>query len=188
MIRMYSTKRISIPMKIKTLTLLTRILKYRKYGYDVSIPWRPFWMEIVDICTRAAKHKSIGSESLNSKLFENLIHFIHEARCYFSDADADEIVLDAMSKLQDLRHPMAFLGVEQLVLCLPTKFARYDEFMPQWVTLLAEISDNEAWDCCWLTLFCRARKYSSSFDWSSLESQLYVKVKELLQFPISKGR
>jgi hypothetical protein len=188
MIRIYTTKRLAIPMKIKCLSLLTRILKYRKYGLSIEIEWRPFWSEILDICTRSAKHKSIGCENLNSRLFENLIHFIHEARVYFSATAAEEVVQDAMSHLADLRHPMAFLGVEQLVLCLPTKYDHYDKLLPRWVDLMAQITDNDAWDCCWLTLLCRARKFTTIFDWAAIQPQLYVKVKELLQFPVSKGR
>ena len=175
-------------MKIKLLQLLTRILKYRKNCLQLTIEWRPFWDEIVEICTRAAKHNSIGCEHLNSRLFESLTHFIHEARAYFPPSAPSEVVQAAMASLHDLRNPLAFLGLQMMVLCLPTAFSGYDEYVPRWMEVFAQIDDNEAWDACWLTLLCRARKHTTRFDWTSIKDHLYVKIKELLQFPTCKGR
>lgn len=51
------------------------------------------------------------------------------------------------------------------------------------------IDHNALWDCCWLTLLTRARKFSScradAFDWVALAPILFTKARELLQLPTS---
>ncbi len=176
-------------MKSKGLAVVTRILKYRKFGLDVVIPWEPFWNEIFQICTRSAKDQSIGCEGLNMKLFENIVFFVHEARHYFSPDAAPAILEEGMKLLQDLRNPLSFFGIQMLVLLLPTSSSlNYDEILPKWVELFSQITENETWDCCLLTLLCRARKYSTSFDWSTLLPILQIKTKELLQLPTSTSK
>jgi hypothetical protein len=192
-------------MKIKSLHLSTHLMKYRKHCLTSVIAWEPYWKELFTICTRSSKDQSIACEGLNMKLFEALSSFLHEARQYFSSPDpsspdpsstltttaaAQEILKEGMNLLQDLRNPLCFFGLQMLVLLLPTALSSsfYDEILPTWVELFALISDNEAWDCCFLTLFCRARKYSSSFNWMTLLPLLQVKTKGLLQFPVTKGR
>ncbi len=65
-------------MKIKLLDIITKILKLKKYKLKLAmIPLPLLWKEMIGICTRAAKDAAIGSESLNSKLFESLLFFLH---------------------------------------------------------------------------------------------------------------
>lgn len=177
-------------MKIKSLAIVTRILKYRKFSLQVTIPWVPFWDEIISICTRSAKDHSISCEGLNIKLFEGLINFVHEARHYFSEDASIEIYNEGMKLLDDLRNPLSFFGLELLVLMLPTHSTslNYDEIIPKLIELFSKITDNDTWDCCILTLLCRARKFSKTFNWLSILPLLLVKTKELLQLPVSKGR
>lgn len=176
-------------MKIKCLNVAVKILKYRKSCLNVIIPWEIFWDEIFTICTRTAKDQSIACEGLNMKLFEALTNFVHEARHYFPSDSYVKILTEGMNLLEDLRNPMCFFGLQMFILLLPTSLppSAYDEILPRWIALFTKISDNEAWDCCFLTLFCRARKYLTSFDWTTLIPLLQIKTKNLLQFPVTKG-
>lgn len=187
-LHIYLTKRLSIPMKIKGLSVVTKILKYRKFGLDVVIPWETFWDEIFSICTRSSKDQSIACEGLNMKFFEALVFFVHEARHYFPPTAAQEILDEGMTLLDDLRNPLSFFGIEMLVLLLPTTSSlNYDAILPKWVELFSRLTENETWDCCILTLLCRARKYSTSYDWASLLPLLQMKTKELLQLPVTSN-
>ena len=176
-------------MRIKCLHVATKILKYRKHCLTVVIPWEPFWKEIFSICTRASKDHSIASEDLNLKSFESLTNFVHEARHYFAAESGSLILKEGMDLLEDLRNPLCFFGLQMMVLLLPTDLPStvYDNILPKWIELFSLITDNEAWDCCFLTLFCRARKYST-FNWTSLLPLLQVKNKALLQLPVTKGK
>jgi hypothetical protein len=177
-------------MKIKTLNVASKILKYRKHCLQITLPWEPFWNEIFSICTRASKDHSIACEDLNLKTFEALINFVHEARHYFSSDAALQILQEGMNLLEDLRNPLCFFGLQMMVLLLPTDLPRavYENILPKWIELFSLMAENEAWDCCFLTLFCRARKYLTTFNWTSLLPLLQVKTKALLQFPVTKGK
>ena len=180
----YSKKRISIPMKLKSLSTMTSIFKYRKNALNLSVSYdyKPFWDEMYAICTRNAKDVSCGSESLNSKLFQTLLDFLHEARYYTSQEEADGMVTDAMALLSDIRSSNHMFGVHLLVLCLPTEYDKYDKWVPIWLEQLASVTHNEGWDACWLTLLCRARKYSTDpAVWAQTAlPQLLSKAAELL--------
>ena len=177
-------------MKIKSLTTLTKILKSYKHSLQISpINWTFFWNEILLICNRSNKDHSISCEGINLKLFESLIYFVHQARHYFPEESSLEIYQEGMKLLSDLRNPLSFYGLEMLVLLLPTSSNQlnYDEILPNWIHFFSLISNNEVWDCCLLTLLCRARKFTKSFNWLSILPLLFVKTKELLQLPVSKG-
>jgi hypothetical protein len=180
----YSIKRISIPMKLKCLNVMIAILKYRKNALNLSVVYnyKLFWDEMYAICTRNAKDLSCGSETLNSKLFQTLLDFLHEARLYTGQEQADELVVNAMDLLSDLRSPMNMFGLQMLVLCLPTEYANYDAWVPIWLEKLASVTHNDGWDACWLTLLCRARKYSlNPAGWAGAAlPQLLSKAAELL--------
>jgi hypothetical protein len=180
----YTQKRISVPMKLKSLNVMISMFKYRKNALTLSVVYnfKPFWDEMFSICTRTAKDKSCGSEVLNSKLFQTLCDFLHEARYYTSPEQADELVVNAMDLLSDLRSPNHMFGVHMLVLCLPTEYANYDAWIGVWLEQIASITHNDGWDACWLTLLCRARKYSTEPDvWAQAAlPQLLVKAAELL--------
>ena len=184
LLTIYTTKRISIPMKIKSLSVMTTILKYRKNSLSLSVSYNYilFWDEMYALCTRNAKDLSCGSEALNSKLFQNLVNFLHEARFYSSTSEATDMVQKAMDLLADLRTSNHMFGVHMLVICLPTNFPDYDKWIPIWLEKLASISHNVVWDACWLTLLCRARKYSTNpGDWAeAARPQLLSKAAELL--------
>jgi hypothetical protein len=55
LIDLYSTKKISFPMKIKIVSILTRLLKKKWEKYSISFPWRLFWDDAYAICMRAKK-------------------------------------------------------------------------------------------------------------------------------------
>lgn len=184
LLAIYSQKRISIPMKLKSLTLMTSLFKYRKNALNLTVQYeyKPFWDEMYAICTRNAKDLSCGSETLNSKLFQTLLEFLHEARYYTPQQQADELVTHAMHLLADLRSPNNMFAVQMLVLCLPTAYENYDQWVTVWLRHLASVTHNDAWDACWLTLLCRARKYSHEPAVWAQESlpQLLSKAAELL--------
>jgi hypothetical protein len=184
LLSIYTTKKISIPMKIKSLKVMTSIFKYRKNSLTLffSYDYHFFWDEMLAICTRNAKDLSCGSESLNSKLFQSLIEFLHEARYYTTQDQAEDMVVNAMNLLSDLRSSNNMFGLQMLVLCLPTGYNNYDAWVPVWLEKLASITHNDGWDACWLTLLCRARKYSTDpFKWTQAAlPQLLSKAAELL--------
>lgn len=184
LLTIYSKKRISIPMKLKSLNVMTTIFKYRKNALNLSVvyDYKPFWDEMYAVCTRNAKDLSCGSESLNSKLFQTLLEFLHEARYYTSQEEAESMVENAMDLLSDLRSSNHMFAVHMLVLCLPTAYANYDKWVAIWLEKLASVTLNDGWDACWLTLLCRARKYTADpAAWTQKAlPQLLAKATELL--------
>jgi hypothetical protein len=55
--------------------------------------------------------------------------------------------------------------------------------LPSWIKIWTGLELNVFWDCCWLTLLCRARKHTKTFDWQSLFPLLLLKSKELMHLP-----
>ena len=51
-----------------------------------------------------------------------------------------------------------------------------------------QIDHHPDWDCCWLTILCRARKAQTSFDWGKLKPILFVKAREHFDLPAVKGK
>lgn len=100
-------------------------------------------------------------------------------------------------------------GVILLITCLPTRWSHtsqdldskngpttqdnhldvidYDKYMNKWLTIWMSIEKNHFWDVCWLTLFCRARKYCKVFDFKQLNNMLVSKLKDFLQICPVKG-
>jgi hypothetical protein len=115
LLTLYSTRSIAIPMKIKLLEILTRILKLKRKVLDIKVSIYPFWNETIAICTRKSKDISISCETMNSKLFENLLFFTHEIRHYISDEEAKSILATGFSDLSDLRTSECVLGLQKLV-------------------------------------------------------------------------
>lgn len=180
------SKRIAIPLKIRLLNTLSRIIKHDVKGF-VFTSWEAIWEEALSIAKRDNRVEMIGNETLNVDLLTALIQFLHHARNYLSAGDAMTVLSNAMKVLQDLRPVTCFEGIILLVNCLPTAFPQYDEYLPQWLTIWTRISGNAYWDCYWLTIFLRARKYASTFNWQDLEPLLLTKARELMQLP-KKGK
>lgn len=184
LLTIYSQKRISIPMKLKSLTVMTEIFKSHKNALNISVSYnyKLFWGEMLAICTRNAKDLSCGSEIVNSKLFQTMLDFLHHARYYTTQVEAEEMVVAAMDLLSDLRSASNMFGLQMLVICLPTSYSNYDAWVPIWLEKMAAVTHNEGWDACWLTLLCRARKYSANpVQWTQAAlPQLLSKAAELL--------
>jgi len=78
------------------------------------------------------------------------------------------------------------------ILCLPTDYHNYHTHLPLWVSIWSTLQHNIYWDCCWLTLFARSRKYL--FDSNSntvygtvathLTPVLFNKLREILKIPL----
>ena len=180
------TKRIGIPFKIRLLNTLSRIIKHDIKGF-VFTSWETIWEEALSISKRCNKIEAIGNEKMNVNLLTALITFLHHGRNYLSAGDAMTVLANAMKVLQDLRPVTCFEGIILLVNCLPTAFPQYDEYLPQWLLIWTRISGNVYWDCYWLTLFTRARKYTTTFNWQEIGPLLLSKTRELLQLP-TKGK
>ena len=176
------TKRIAIPLKIRLFNTLSRIIKHDVKGF-VFTSWEAIWEEALSITKRDNRIDTTANENLNIDLVTALIQFLHHARNYLSAGDAMTVLASAMKILQDLRPVTCFEGIMLLVNCLPTAFPQYDEYLPQWLTMWTRISGNAYWDCYWLTVFTRARKYTSTFNWQALSPLLLTKARELLQLP-----
>jgi len=65
--------------------------------------WRPIWNEAVELSTRARKTSSIASEMLTVNLTRELITFLHTARHYITKDDANEMLVECMASLTDMR-------------------------------------------------------------------------------------
>lgn len=184
---LYFSKRLSIPFQIKVLSLLSGFFKFRVHGF-VLTQWRALWDSAVRIITRQNKSGLIANEHTNASLLVSIVNFLHAARHCIPAADIPGILAEAMAKLSDVRVVTCVEGLVMLVNCLPTNFDRYDEYLPQWVQIWSQLANNQFWDCYWLTLFCRARKHSVTFDWLGFAPVLSAKTRELLCLPNLSGR
>lgn len=170
--------------------LLNTIKSMRKksevYMEDFKFDWRVVWEDIMDILSRIGRHEPLTSELNLSDYLGLLVGFLHSSRGYIKTDIVGSptcIVEMAMTQLQDTRLQTCIEGVLLLVNCLPTDFAHYDRYLPLWIEIWATVESNVFWDCCWLTLLCRARKHTVSFDWKFLYSLLLCKTRQLLQVP-----
>lgn len=200
-------------MKTRILGILTKLCKKSLPKInDLNLDWQFFWSEIITIVQRESGQHAVSSHSVSAKHLEKLISFTHSVRQYFSSS-AEVIISIAMKELEDVRIPTCVKGVLLLITCLPTACpsSLYDAHLQKWVTLWGRyskvsifspfeshrpiiltysksnsITHNSYWDCCWLTLLTRARKYSNPhgpFPWSALTPLLLTKAKELMQLP-----
>lgn len=176
---------VSIPLRTKTFKTFTKLLKDEKIGLSLELHWQPYWDELISICKRT--NTRVASDALNGQLFEAMLGFLHHARRFVPAVEASRIAEQAMDLLQDTRTALCVEGLQLLVVCLPTSFDAYDAYLPKWVHLLDSICGNRSWDACWLTLLCRARKHSKSFDWASLVPLLERKLRDLLRLPCSSA-
>ena len=188
LLHVYEKKRCSIPLKTRLLNVCCRVCKNKRHNIQLAAPfdWEYYWEEIISVCTRSKKHEEIASEGVLGKLMQNQVSFLHTARRFITDNEADRIVARAMCQLQDLRNSSSVEGVFLLILCLPTTYSGYNRFMNEWLMIWTKIEHNALWDSCWLTLLCRARKSPSvfsTFDWTPVFPFLFTKAKELLHLP-----
>lgn len=184
--------KLSMPVRGKLLSMLRNQIRKKTLNFSGQwefVHWRELWEEAFGIVTRARKHQVIASEAVLSGHVTTIIDLLHSARRFInSQAVMDEMVAMAMALLQDTRTPACLQGLVLLVTCLPTHYARYDEMLPQWVAIWNSIEHNAAWDASWLTLFARARKHTSSFDWRALTAKFMLKTRQLLKLPVVRGR
>lgn len=184
-LRLYEDCDLSIVNKSKALQMLTDLCrkKHVQYPSPITFNWKKMWNDAIDIISRSKKNGKYASDKLVGTWLSKLVGFLHLGRQFLTDADADEVADMAMKALSDTRFMTCVEGVLLLVTCLPTKFKRYDEMLPQWVAIWSGVTLNAQWDLCWLTLLTRARKHAKSFNWSSLAPLLPIKAKELMRIP-----
>lgn len=184
----YSQKFMTIPAKIKLLQTLQQTLLKKSLAKlpGLVLDYRPFWTEAIGIVRREKRFEAVASEGLLTDLLGKLVSFLHTARAYipWHTENYDLIELSA-TMMRDLRRPVSVEGLLILVNCLDTNFDRYDECLPSWFELWTKLDHNVHWDCCWLTIFARARKHTKTFDWSTTTNFLYSKARLLLQLPTS---
>ena len=167
MIRAYRHDQISFPMKIKLLIVMKGLCKKTHEKMDITIEWKYFWDEIISICEREGRETSVASDYLLVDHLSKLVDFLHNSRHYISvnytNSEFGDIIDCAMKYLNDLRLSKCVVGVLLLITCLPTKYPSqlYAKLLPKWIKIWTSISGNAQWDCCWLTLLTRARKYTS---------------------------
>jgi len=112
---------------------------------------------------------------------------MHVVRNNSKTDDSHDIVASAMSMFSDLRSSVCVEGALLLLTCLPTIFIDYDKYLPTWLTIWTSIEHNYCWDVCWLSLFTRARKFSTQFDWSQIIGMLAVKARQFFGMNGNKG-
>lgn len=156
--------------------------KKPKLDGEFVFDWKVIWTEVRAIMTRSNKLECICNPNLTADFMSAATGFLHCARYLIDQQSAAEIVKEAMSLLVDVRSSVCYEGLLMLINCLPTNFEFYDEYLPQWVVIWSKLQYHQHWDCCWLTLFTRARKYATSFDWGSLSPFLISKARELIVY------
>lgn len=184
----YKNKRCAIPLKTRLLNVAGRLCKNKRHDIKFSSPfdWAYHWEELISVCTRSKKYEEVASEVVLGKLLQSQVAFMHIARRFISDEEADHIVKRAMHQLRDTRCSSSVEGVFLLVICLPTGFTGYDRYVEEWLAMWSRIEHNSTWDASWLTLLCRARKIIGvyhAFDWKLAFPFLLTKTKELLHLP-----
>jgi hypothetical protein len=112
---------------------------------------------------------------------------LHCVRAQISDSDADDIVAEATAKFADVRASRCAEGAAMLVTCLPTNYKKYDDLIAVVMRVWPQLDHNPDWDCCWLTILCRARKVMTAFDWNKILPLLYIKAREHFSLPAVKG-
>jgi len=75
-------------------------------------------------------------------LVKHLVQLLHCLRRNISAQDADEIVAEALAKMQDMRAARCIEGVIMLVTCLPTAYAKYDELLAEAMRIWPQIDHN----------------------------------------------
>jgi hypothetical protein len=92
--------------------------------------------------------------------------------------------------LRDTRLQCVFRSAALLVLLLPSDAPNTAELLPQWSQLWAAIDHCSEWDHMWVTLLCRARKYTASSPvWdSTLMATVFAKARSAINTPVGQGR
>ena len=194
LLAVYNLENTITPTKTRILSALTKLCKKTlPIIPGLNIDWQPLWSEILSYVHRENASKAICAPTISNKHFEKLISFTHNSRQYFS-AYWEVILETAMKSLADVRLPTCVEGLLLLVTCLPTQLppAVYNAYLPKWAVLWGSVTHNSYWDCCWLTLLTRARKYvdkndKNCFEWQNLTPLLFTKARELLQLPTAES-
>jgi hypothetical protein len=175
------TKKLSFRMKSSILAHMLQICKKNGDLVLNPIDYKTLWQDALDIASRLKKDQSLASETNIITYMAKLVEFLHGSRHYLikDKNECDLLIKESMLKLQDMRQVFCIDGLLMMVNCLPTDYAGYAEFVPQWIEIWSSISHNSQWDMCWLTLLTRARKHCV-YDWKSLMPLLTSKAKELL--------
>ena len=179
----------SFDVKVKILefsrTLVNR--KYPPFNFEFN-SWRVLWEEALGYITRDGNSGALCSTSLMSKLLENIVSFVHAARCYIPAADMDKIVEEAHAKLSNRNNMQCVEGLLLLINCLRTDYTNYDAVVPRWIGFWTSVAHNSTWDSLWLTLFCRARKHTHNINWAQWSSLFSIKARELMSLPAIRGQ
>lgn len=196
MLELYRAKeKVSILFRIKALNVLIVMLNKKWEKLDLSLDWRPFWDEMMSIIMRENRHELVGSDSVMVQHISKLASFISKARPYYDitangdSADGKGVIYQqAEASLRDLRVPSCIEGPLLLMTCLPTKWDHYDAVLSHWMDLWSSINQNTVWDLCWSTIFSRAVKHTTTFNWKPYVPFFLQKIKELLSLPSAENR
>ena len=170
MLKAYRHEQTSYTMKIKMLSAMKDLCKKTHLKMDgISIDWKYFWDELIGLCEREGREIATASDYILVDHIGKLVEFLHSSRMYFNvdysnNSEYGDIVDHAMKYLNDIRLPSCVVGVLLLITCLPTNYPShlYNKLIPKWINTWTLISGNAQWDCCWLTLLTRARKFTSA--------------------------
>lgn len=146
--KIYIEKKLSIINKSKILSCMNSICSRKDFIIDTFIgsgndnnknkilfQWKYFWDEIIGIISRQFKSKSNASEKLIISHLTCLVEFIHGARKYINNSEADKIIETSFELLKDLRQKKCVEGVLLLINCLPTNYSGYDTMLPRWMEI-----------------------------------------------------
>ncbi|CAN0096894.1 unnamed protein product, partial [Discosporangium mesarthrocarpum] len=151
----------------------------------LALPWRPVYDDTVASTLRGYPQ---GSRSNERAKLHALLPFIHLARNYWVAGADREIWDEVKGALHEVQTQDAFLALFILVRFLPTATSLYEELLPEWFSLWAQVDHCSAWDGAWLTLLVRARKHvRPGFDWGPFLSDIYTMARTCVHTPVSVG-
>jgi hypothetical protein len=175
---------VMLSMRTKLLQLLSLMLKGQWSPLTgFSLDWKPYWDAYLTWILRKDRHTVESNEQAVVDHLQALMLFILDARPYFDAFSVHaglegevsgepnhygSLVNCALQQLRDVRSIKIFEGVTLLFACLPTRYPHFDELLPRFLTSFFALDHNSEWMFCWLTLFCRARKHSTNFNWQRL--------------------
>ena len=185
----YRHQELSFQSKGKIILTSNMLLKKKHTRVNfIFNDWRLFYNEAKDIIMRNKNSNNTANHNVLSSIVDNIINFVHDSRQYIPSTDIPLIIEEAHNLLEDSHNLQSIEGVLLLLNALPTNYDKYDDVLPHWIEIWKRIAFNSHWDACWLTLFCRARKHTHTYDWSQLNALFQSKARELMSLPAIGGQ
>lgn len=170
--------------------------------------WKPFLRMLLRTAPYLdeSSHSNLvkDSNSRTNTIIKRTVQLIRDARHFFEQGVRPEghekpDLVDHTSKAiwemveADVLHGSAsnacFRGTIMLYLFFPARSSEdfYLSILPKWWDAWTNIDRCPEYDFLWLSLFCRARKMTTKYDWTSIRKRLLTLSQYWLRLPIGGG-